>query len=197
MYDFLKKKIEGAKKFQTVLLVLLIALVIGIITVIIISQYEFQLAPFIVVMILFLSLWILGVVYYAKYFDMVSNIKWLERNKLQNIGDDINLDKPTLSRSDIYCGQNAFFAKKHRVIVPYAQIAWVYLYVRTTYGVTTEKAVTIFTKDGKKFMLFADENEFQWLMANVIIKHSPDLIVGFNAEKKKLYKQRYPKTRNN
>jgi len=68
------------------------------------------------------------------------------------------------------------------------------LYERRAYGIAVEKAVIVYTKDGKKFSLNSNADEFQWLMENYIVKHSPNLIIGYGAEQKARYKQLNPQS---
>jgi len=131
-------------------------------------------------------------VYLIVFQNFMSSVKWLKRRGLENIADDIILERPTLPRSKIYCGRNALFCKKPCAIIPYADIAWTYLYERRAYGFAVEKAVIIFTKDGKKFSLRSNPDEFKWLLENYIIANSPDLVIGYGAAQKAKYKQFNP-----
>ena len=138
------------------------------------------------------ALWISGVVYLASFMLFTSNVKWLKEKGIEDVADDIILERPTLPRSKIYCGQKALFCKKPCAIIPYAEIAWVHLYERRAYGIAVEKAVIVYTKDGKRFSLNSNADEFRWLLENYIIKKCPNIIIGYGAEQKALYKQLNP-----
>ena len=192
MSAFLEKKIKSAKVFRISLLVIAV-LWIG--SFLVMPHLEFE-VYYPMVMLLTTAVIICGIVYLASYMPFVSSVKWLENKGLENVTDDIILDRPTLPRSKIYCGQRALFSKKPCAIIPYAQIAWVYLYERRAYGIAVEKAVIIYTKDGKKFALNSNADEFRWLLENYIIVHSPDIVIGYGAEQKARYKQRNPEAAN-
>lgn len=123
----------------------------------------------------------------------MSNLKWLKEKGIEHIADDISLEQPTLPRSKIYCGRQSFFCKKPCAIIPYSEVAWVYLYERKFYGIITmEKSVIIYTKDGKRFAVSWRDDEFKWLLENFIIRYSPNVVLGFGAEQKKRYRELNP-----
>lgn len=189
MRELIEKKFHSAKVFRIILLLLLL-LSIGTFVA---MGFAEHMEPLIGPAMLFLNaFWISGVVYYAKFYPILSSVKWLAQIGLPNVADDIILEQPTLPQSKIFCGYYALFSKKTCVIIPYGQIAWAHLYERRTYGITVEKAVILYTKDGKKFSLNADVDEFKWLLENYIIPQSPNIILGYGAEQKKRFKQCTP-----
>ncbi len=138
-------------------------------------------------------LFVLAIIYFVAFHPVMSSVAWLKEKNYVNIADDIILGNPTLPKSKIYCGKNALLCNKPFAIIPYSEIAWVHLYVRKLYGViTVEKEVVVYTKDGKKFSLRADENEFQWLLENYIVKFSPNVVIGFGKKQKMRYRQLNP-----
>lgn len=186
MREFIEKKLRAARFFRICLLVLLAGCVGCFVAIGMVEDTEIIIAP---VMLSMSGLWISALVYFCSMHPFVRSIKWLEKMGLQNVADDIVLSRPTLPRSKIYCGQYALFSKKPCAIIPYAQIAWVHLYERRAYGIAVEKAVIVYTMDGKKFALNSHTEEFQWLLENYIITHSPNIILGYGAEQKARYKQ--------
>ncbi len=186
MSELIEKKIKSAKVFRICLIALLVLAVGSFVVMGFLDNIEVVITP---AMLFMNAFWISGVVYYASIHPFMSSIKWLESMGLQNVADDILLDRPTLPRSKIYCGQQALFCKKPCAIIPYAQIAWVHLYESRAYGIAVEKAVIIYTKAGKKFALNSNVDEFKWLLENYIIVHSPSVIIGYGAEQKARYKQ--------
>ena len=191
MSEFIEKKLRSAKAFRIYLLVLLILTICSFVSLGFVEEMETMIAPS---MLLANALWISGVIYLASYIPFTSSVKWLKEKGMENVADDIILERPTLPRSKIYCGQRALFCKKPCAIIPYSEIAWVHLYERRAYGIAVEKAVIVYTKDGKKFSLNSNADEFQWLLENYIVKHSPNLIIGYGAEQKARYKQLNPQS---
>ncbi len=191
MHEFIEKKIGSAKVFRIYLLVLLILTVCAFVSLGFIEDIEIVIAP---IMLLINALWISGVVYLTSFMPFTSSVKWLKSKGMENVADDIILKRPTLPRSKIYCGQRALFSKKPYAIIPYSEIAWVHLYERRAYGIAVEKAVIVYTKDGKKFSLNSNSDEFKWLLENYIIANSPNIIIGYGAEQKARYKQLNPES---
>ena len=194
MAEYVKKKIGSAKILRIVLIVLAVASVGSFIASGVADEMEtLGYVPMAVVWILLIC----GLVYYISFSSFMSSMKLLRENGIATVADDINLSNPTLPKSKIYCGENALFCKKPCAVIPYAEIAWIYLYERKAYGiVTVEKAVIVYTKDGRKYSLRSDVNEFQWLLENYIVKHSPDVVIGYGAEQKARYKQLNPQSSN-
>lgn len=190
MTEFIEKKIKSAKVLRISLLVVTI---VWLASFFIIPNLEFGVS-YPLVMLLTTAVITLGIIYLVAYMPFMSSIKWLTKKGLENIADDIILESPTLTRSKIYCGQRALFCKKPCAIIPYAEIAWVHLYERRAYGIAVEKAVIVYTKDGKKFSLNSNTEEFQWLLENYIVKHSPNVVIGYGAEQKARYKQLNPES---
>lgn len=193
MSELLEKKTKSAKVFRICLMALLVLAVGSFVAMGLLDNIKVVIAP---AMLFINAFWISGVVYYASVHPFMSSTKWLKSMGLQSVADDIVLDRPTLPQSKIYCGQRALFCKKPCAIIPYAQIAWVHLYERQAYGIAVEKAVIIYTKDGKKFALNSDADEFRWLLENYIIPQSPNIVIGYGAEQKARYKQLNPEAAN-
>lgn len=191
MSEFIEKKLRSAKAFRIYLLVLLIVTIGSFVSMGFIDDVEIVIAP---IMLSTNALWISGVIYLASYMPFTGSVKWLKSKGMENVADDIILERPTLPRSKIYCGQRALFCKKPCAIIPYAEIAWVHLYERRAYGIAVEKAVIVYTKDGRKFSLNSNADEFKWLLEKYIIPNSPNIIIGYGAEQKARYKQLNPQS---
>lgn len=188
MSQFIEKKRKEAKVLK-IILPILTAMWFG--SFFLINNLEFAVA-YPIVMLLGVAFLTCVIIYFASYMPFLSGVKWLEERGLEGVADDIILEKPTLPRSKIYCGQRALFSKKPYAIIPYSEIAWVYLYERRTNGILVEKAFILYTKDGKKFTLNAHEDEFKWLLENYIIPNSPNVVIGYGAKQKAQYKQLNP-----
>lgn len=193
MCELIEKKMRTARILRIALPVLA---ALWVCSLIMMSKLEFAVG-YPLVMLLMTGLIVCGIVYLTGYMPLVSSVKWLEKKDLSDVANDISLEKPALQRSKIYCGQKAFFCKKPCTIIPYREVAWVYLYERRLYGViAVEKAVVIFTRDGKKFSLNANADEFKWLLESHIIPHSPDVVLGYGVEQERRYKQLNPEAAN-
>ncbi len=191
MSEFIEKKLKSAKAFRIYLLVLLMINIGFSVSWGFVEEMETMIGPSI---LLSNALWISGVIYLVSYMPFTSSVKWLKSKKMENVADDIILESPTLPRSKIYCGQKALFCKKPCVIIPYSEIVWVHLHETRAYGIAVEKAVVVYTKDGKKFSLNSNADEFKWLLEHYIIPNSPNIILGYGAEQKARYKQLNPQS---
>lgn len=190
MSEFIEKKIRSAKVFRIILLVITV-LWLG--SFFVMPYLEFGVS-YPLVMLLTTSVITCGIIYLVSYMPFVSSVNWLKSKGMENVADDIVLERPTLPRSKIYCGQRALFSKKPCAIIPYSEIAWVHLYERRAYGIAVEKAVIVYTKDGRKFSLNSNADEFKWLLENYIIPNSPNIIIGYGAEQKARYTQLNPQS---
>lgn len=132
---------------------------------------------------------ILYIIWVVKYIGVFSIEKRLKKRELEHTMDDINLAQPVLPKSKIYCGSKALFSKKPFTILPYSEIAWVYIEVRKLYGlIPIAKSTNILTADGKRFILKADVDEFKWLLENHLVRMNPNMIIGFGEQQKQRYK---------
>ena len=190
MEQFIEKRIRSAKVFRISLFVIAV-LWIG--SFFVMPHLEFEVS-YPLVMLLTTAVITCGIIYLVSYMPFMSSVKRLRSQGLEHIGDDIILERPTLPRSKIYCGQRAFFCKKPYAIIPYSDIAWTYYYERRSNGFVVEKAFILHMKDGKKFSLNAHPDEFQWLLQNYIIEQAPNIVIGYGAEQKARYKQLNPES---
>ncbi len=187
MREFIEKNQVRAKRMKTVLIVVAVLFFCSYFLIPICMEIAFL--PISVFMIALIVCWS---VYANKYMQLSKSIKLLQSKGMENIADDIVLDKPTLPRSKIYCGQKAMFSKKPCLILPYEEIAWVYVHKDNMYGITVSKSVVVHTKSGKHYTLSADIDEFQWLLENYIVKNSVNVIIGYGTEQKQKYKTLFP-----
>ena len=128
-------------------------------------------------------------VYFRYYRQFAKNMNWLNKRFMEIVADDISLERPTLPRSVIYCGQKAFYSDKYNLIIPYEDIIWIYGFIQILYFIPIRKFYVIRTLDGKKFKLRANSDEVTWLIGNRIIQHSPFLIVGHGKEQERRFEQ--------
>lgn len=136
---------------------------------------------------LFFALVIFGYVYLISFQPIMKSVKCIEMAGLEDIVDDIPIN-PTLQKSKIHYGSKAFFSKKPFTIIPYSEIAWVYMQVNKAYGITVAKQVHVYYKNGKHFILRADVEELKWLLVNCLLKFNQNIIIGYGFEQKKQYK---------
>lgn len=193
MSDFIEKKFKSDKVFRICLLILLILTIVAYTSMGFVEEIELVIIP---ATLMANALWISGVIYFTSFLPFLNSVKRLKVKGLESLIEDISLERPTLPRSKIYCGQRAFFCKKPCAIIPYSEVAWVYLYERRAYGIAVEKSVIIYTKDGKKCALNSNSDEFKWLLENYIIPQSPSIVIGYGAEQKARYAQLNPEALN-
>lgn len=140
-------------------------------------------------MVAMIAVW---VIYIKRYLNFSRSMNMLHKLGLENAADDINLNRPSLPRSEIYCGQQAFLSKQPYAIIPYSQIAWTYLYKHRLNGFTIDKSVIIVSKSGQRFFLHADFDEYKWLLEHYIIPVVPGIVLGYGDQQKQLYIERNP-----
>lgn len=140
----------------------------------------------------FLVFIISGEVYVALFFPYTSTAKWLKSKGMENVADDILLEAPTFPKSKIYCGKNALFDKKECKIIPYSEIAWIYMRENRINGIPVGKDAILYAKDGKRFSLPIDVDEVKWLLVNYIVINSPTVVIGYGQKQKQRYKQLNP-----
>ena len=182
MKDKILSKIKIAKSFR-IFLIILAALCFFSMVIIPMLDIDYMGIYF----LLFFALVISGYVYLISFQPIVKSAKCIEIAGLENTVDDIPAN-PTLPKSKIYCGSKAFFSKKPFTVIPYSEIAWVYMQVNKAYGITVAKQVHIYCRNGKHFILRADVEEIKWLLENCLLKFNPNIIIGYGFEQKKQYK---------
>lgn len=126
--------------------------------------------------------------YFGRFFRVARHIRWLKKNGLEHIGDDIPLREPTMPETKIHCGSHAFFIKKPRVVIPYSQVVWIYKYAKKVGGFTVEEEYHLLCRNGEKFAYKAKDHEIQWLVERHIAVESRDMLLGYTAQNIKRYK---------
>ena len=182
MKDKILSKIKTAKSFRIFLIVLA---VLCFLSMIIIPMLDIVYMG--IYFVLSFALVISGCVYLISFQPIVKSAKCIEIAGPENTVDDIPAN-PTLPKSKIYCGSKAFFSNNPFTVIPYSEIAWVYVQVNKVYGITVGKQVHIYYRNGKHFILRADVEEIKWLLENCLLKFNPNIIIGYGFEEKKQYK---------
>lgn len=191
MREYVERRERTAKIFGTVEIALIL---LWIASFFLLSFMDItQCFPAIV--LTFIAWWTCGIIYLAVHQPFLASVKQLHKKGLEYTVEDIDPEKPTFPKSKLCCGQRALFSKKSRVIIPYGEIAWVYLHETQTYGITTERYFVIYSKDRKKYTLKAKAEEFKWLLENRIAAQAPDVVVGFGKTQRALYRQRTAKSK--
>ena len=147
-------------------------------------------AVFALVYILIMLFLVIGIVYIAAFLPLRRSLSNLKKIGAEEVLSDDYPEMPTLPQSKIYCGKRAMVVGKPYSIFAYYDIAWIYMKVTKAYGiVTVNKSVCIRTKRGKTIEINANNEEINWLIANVIGPVNPGLIVGYGPQQIKAYKQ--------
>ncbi len=183
MKDRIVKKINTAKRFHIFLIILA---VLCFFSMIIIPMLDIEYMG--IYFVLFVALIVSGYVYLISFQPIVKSAKCLKKVGMENTVNDIPTN-PTLPKSKIYCGSKAFCSKKPFTVVPYSEIAWVYMQVNKAYGITVAKQVHIYCRNGKHFILRADVEEIKWLLGSCLLKFNQNIIIGYGFEQKKQYKE--------
>jgi uncharacterized membrane protein HdeD (DUF308 family) len=187
MENAINKKIKREKYY----IISLIVSAIGFVCSLILLSTPLLSDNFLIILSLFtvflIALWTIGVLYVSHYFTFKKTLKTLREKGLEDVVNDIDLEKPIFPKSKIFCGEKALFSKNPWAIIPFSEIAWTYMYVRRTNGFVVERAMIIYTKENKKYTLSADEIAFKFLLISHIVKNSPNVIVGYGAEQKYEY----------
>ncbi|MBR4050462.1 MAG: hypothetical protein IKK09_08180 [Clostridia bacterium] len=184
MKEYIERKIKAEKIFRVFLIVAFLAF-FGMIFILDTSNEWLFIGSYLLCMV-----WVISIfVYLIKYLLWTKVSRELKNYDWQETVSDISLDKPTLPKSKIYCGRKAFYSQKSKMVIPYHQIVWIYYKVQHFYGLPVSKQVIIHTRSGNRFILEADNNEFAWLLENLIVPFSPGVVIGFGSEQKKRYKE--------
>ena len=183
MKDKFLKKLKTAKILRITLIILAgVCVLSNMMTVIVSEIFSFF---YITALIL---LFIIGIVYLNSYNSVIKCSKWFPDMNSERTFDDVP-SVPTLPKSKAYCGSKCIVFKKPFVAIPYYEIAWTYIQVNKTYGITMSKQVHIFCVSGAHFMISADVNEFEWLLENYLLRLNPNIILGYGYEQKRQYRE--------
>ena len=118
-------------------------------------------------------------IYYAIFcLPFKKSLKLFDINELENLTGDVSLGIPTLPRSKIYCAEKVIVSQRPWVIIPYSEIARTHFFIRYLYTFPIQKSIIIYTKDGQKFTLNSNADEFGWWIANHVFRKHPDIKIG-------------------
>ena len=182
MQDLISKRIKSTNVFR------------GFITALVIILFVFPLLSPTLIAIPMILLIVLGAIYVGTYRPFMVSLKLIKREGLEEAVNDIPLSQPSFPKSNIYCGKAAFFCKKPYTIIPYSEIAWVYIQKTITRGYggySEQKSLVIRTKSKRKFNLLIDMDEFPAFFQLCILPNTSDLIVGYGHEQKLKYFKTY------
>lgn len=132
---------------------------------------------------------IAAIYYFARLLPILINAKQMAKKGMDNEAGTILVNKPTLPRMRVYCGNKALFNKNNHSILPYHQILWVYKYRHYVNGMLVEESIVLKLNTGKTVKLAAADQEFMWLLQNHIGPNSPNLIIGAGKQEAARYKQ--------
>ena len=182
MREYIERKIKAEKAIRISMIVVLLGIPF------LITVLDENLYP-VLVLSYGAFIWTMIFMYPIKYLPWAKVSGELKNYDWKDLVSDIDLDKPTLPKSKIHCGRKAFYSQKSGMVIPYHQTAWIYYKVQRSFGLVVDKTVVIYTRSGTKFLLKADDNEFIWLLENLIVPFSPGVVIGFGSEQKKRYKE--------
>lgn len=179
MREMVEKRAKNAKIFKITLLVLLALSIIAGIAI---------LMP-LMIFGLFLT-FILWIVYLSKFSPALGNSKWLASKGYTNVADEFSVNMPMYKKSKIICGMRSLLIKNIAVVVPYQEIAWMYIQVRKAYGIIPlGKSILIYTRDGNSYTAGGNVDELKAMLTEHILRANPNVLVGFGAEQQKRYKE--------
>lgn len=138
--------------------------------------------------IAFYPIFIIGIIYFISYNSVAKCAKWFRDTDSEHVFDDVP-SVPTLPKSKAYCGSKCIVFKKPFVVIPYYEIAWVYIQVDKAYGITMSKQVHIYCLYGAHFFIKADVSEVEWLLENYLLRLNPNIILGYGYKQKRQYRE--------
>ena len=195
MREFLEKKVHDEKIVRYLMLVFFALFFICTAFIPILDEAVGVGALVAIVMLPFAIGFTFLVIYYAKFYYFVKGYKQLVDAGMLDYVDDINLNEPTFAKSKLYCGRKALYCKSSGCIVPYSQIGWVYIHANNIYGITVNKEVYVFMRNGQKLVLSVDVNDFKIVLERFILRESPDVVIGYGNEQRKRYKALNPQSK--
>lgn len=119
------------------------------------------------------------IVYVARYHQFCVSYKSLEKEKLEDYLEGIDLSSPTLETAKIYCGKHACYSKRPHVIIPYDQVAWIHT------DANNPGYEMFCLKNGRKYSIKIQKEKRDYLAHKYIMPQNPDLVIG-NTEMHKL-----------
>ena len=140
-------------------------------------------------------IWVFGLIYFINHFPLLSNLRRLEERNLSYVLDDISTEKPLCptKKCKLFCGKYAFLCTAPSRVIPYSDIAWVYIEKKTMYGaITIEQSIVIYCKDNKKYTISGTMEECQMLLEQYILPQNQDVVLGFGKAQEQEYLRRNP-----
>ena len=183
MNEYINKRIKTAKVYRICFLVCLGLLFLGSYLLSVTKSKHYEL------LLLYTDALIVSAfVYYIVFHPLMKNIAWLKRIGKEEVINDITLSAPILKKSKIYFENRAIFSKKPCCIIPYEEVAWVYIREqKALLGlVTVNKEFIVRCRDGKTFALRAYVEEFSTLL-EYIDRFSSNVIIGYGQKQQKMY----------
>lgn len=179
MREIIAKRQASAKTFKWVPIVLfalsVICIIIGLF-----GLYAILLMAAIVTLIIYLN----------KYRAVSKNMQWLESRKFGHIPDTFQETDLEYPKSKLRCGQFAMMAKGTMVMIPYADIAWVYMHNTKLYGIITiSRQAIVACRDGYTYQFPCTQEELQEILKYHILPRNNTLMVGYSPDKQKAYKE--------
>ena len=137
----------------------------------VVSLFDFSGKKMAIVLSGAIPLWIASVIYFNYYFPLLRSLKW-PHTKYDNILREIKSRK-------------AVFSTTPYTIIPYSQIAWVYLDYRFVGedGESLGGFLAVHCKDGQKFKI---ESSYEFWY-DKITTEVEGVIIGFGPDKRKQY----------
>lgn len=169
--QYVYSKMRAERIFRYILIIY--SLLWSIITVILLADYDNERMALIIFLITPLLAGV--IIYFGHYYSYFRSTKWLH-TKSSDILNEIQLGKAVISLTPY-------------AVIPYSQIAWVYL--DPFYGEDSEPiyyTLIIYCKDGTSFKIESDSEDWY----EKIISEIPEVISGIGSEKRKQYLQGNP-----
>jgi len=139
----------------------------------------------------FLSMvvWLVVAIMYLTCATRRKNYNWFLKisNDADRVVDSINIDKSNYSEvNQIYLGGRGLFYNYAFLLIPYSEIAWVYLQGgKVKYSNVASISTGIGMKNGKQFTLRCNGEQLMIVMQ----KYFPDVLLGYTKENAKRYKE--------
>ncbi|MBQ2881273.1 MAG: hypothetical protein IJE40_03300 [Clostridia bacterium] len=138
-----------------------------------------------------LALIVVGFIYLSS-FTRLRNYKWFLKvsENPDAVLNSFNIDMNSYTKANkVYLGDKALFHNYTFYIIPYSEIAWVYI-KNTSVNYSTQVQTTVIrTRDGKLIEIPCNAESLSMIVQNYLIPQSPGVLVGFTNENGKLYSQ--------
>lgn len=185
----MKEKHKKLKKQILILSVIPIASVLLIALLYIFANSDNSGVVGFILLVLLISSAISIILLPVKLFSFISLKKHKEIP--EDVMRGIDLKKmPDLIDSGIYCGDNALFASKEKLFIPYDDFAWTYYMKINLYHLFNAHRAVICFKNAKAIEIKCTREELAYIINKHVIPRSPEVLVGYNKENIKEYRRR-------